>query len=172
VYQIYFSLQISAMTENVPEGYLFICPTTDLQPSPGAFRLLECPAYWSTDPSGTERLSTEDATDLGFPSIEFTMEVGGYSWDERVYTGLRTFHRAKGFDPDSQDVARHLNLQLYELSNQLNHPFAHGEGAQSHIITADILGVEEFASEHGDEEIIPELSDNGSSESYPLSKPS
>ncbi|KAJ7755486.1 hypothetical protein B0H16DRAFT_715739 [Mycena metata] len=40
------------------------------------------------------------------------------SWDASVYAGLRKFHRAKGFDPDSQDVARHLGYPLYQVSPQ------------------------------------------------------
>ncbi|KAJ6592724.1 hypothetical protein B0H19DRAFT_907060, partial [Mycena capillaripes] len=74
-----------------------------------------CPAYWSLDPTGAERLSEEDATRLGFPSIQLSWEVWGKSWDASVYAGLRQFHQAQGFDPDRQDVARHLGEPLYQL---------------------------------------------------------
>ncbi|KAJ7696339.1 hypothetical protein B0H16DRAFT_1265423, partial [Mycena metata] len=61
------------------------------------------------------RLSTEEATQLGFPSFQLTTQVYGYSWDTSVYAGLPQFHQAKGFDPESQDIARHLGQPLYEL---------------------------------------------------------
>jgi hypothetical protein len=69
----------------------------------------------------------EDATHLGFPSIRFTKMVYGYLWDSNVYAALRQFHRAKGFDPDSQDVARHLGEQLHRLAGEVDAPFAHGK---------------------------------------------
>ncbi|KAJ7821418.1 hypothetical protein B0H13DRAFT_1660301, partial [Mycena leptocephala] len=42
------------------------------------------------------------------PSIRSLTSIYIDSWDADVYAALRQFHRAKGFDPDSQDVARHL----------------------------------------------------------------
>ncbi|KAJ7917064.1 hypothetical protein B0H13DRAFT_1524924, partial [Mycena leptocephala] len=71
--------------------------------------------YWSLDPLGAERLSPGEATELGFPSIELDTAIFADSWDASVYAALRQFHRAKGFDPDSQDVARHLGYPLYQL---------------------------------------------------------
>ncbi|KAJ7448414.1 hypothetical protein FB451DRAFT_1289209 [Mycena latifolia] len=55
------------------------------------------------------------------------MRVEGYSWDGSVYTGLRQFHQGKGFDADSQDVARQLGYPLYQLSGELGARFAHVE---------------------------------------------
>jgi hypothetical protein len=54
------------------------------------------------------------------------MTIYGMSWDASIYTGLRQFHRAKGFDPDSQDVARHLGKPIYQLAREMDIPFAHG----------------------------------------------
>ncbi|KAJ7729178.1 hypothetical protein B0H16DRAFT_1275124, partial [Mycena metata] len=71
--------------------------------------------YWSLDPSGVGRLTVEEATALGFPSLLLSTTVSGFSWDASVYSGLRQFHAVKGFDPDSQDVARHLGYPFYEL---------------------------------------------------------
>ncbi|KAJ7337025.1 hypothetical protein DFH08DRAFT_648965, partial [Mycena albidolilacea] len=71
--------------------------------------------YWSFDPTGADPLRSEDAANLGFPSLKLSTTVWGYSWDASVYTGIRQFHRAKGFDPDGQDVARQLGCPLYEL---------------------------------------------------------
>ncbi|KAJ6452400.1 hypothetical protein C8R45DRAFT_789500, partial [Mycena sanguinolenta] len=71
--------------------------------------------YWSLDPSSVHRLTPEDATRLGFPSFQLVTNAGGFYWDASVYGGLRQFHQAQGFDPDSQDVARHLGLPLFRL---------------------------------------------------------
>ncbi|KAJ7168880.1 hypothetical protein C8R46DRAFT_850175, partial [Mycena filopes] len=98
-----------------PRGYLFLCPVEDFQVSSATWRWPNCPVYWSLDPSGDEALSTEEATRLGFPPFQLETQVEGNSWDTSVYTGLRQFHQAKGFNPDSQDVARHLGLPLYQL---------------------------------------------------------
>jgi hypothetical protein len=61
----------------------------------------------------------EDAADLGFPAIRLSTETWGRSWDDSVYAGLRQFHEAKGFDPDSPDVARYLGRQLYKKPQEL-----------------------------------------------------
>jgi hypothetical protein len=66
------------------------------------------------DPTGVKRLSHWKATMLGFPALAFKMKIWTRSWDESVYAGLRQFHRGKGFDPDTQDVARHMGVPLYE----------------------------------------------------------
>ncbi|KAJ7795749.1 hypothetical protein B0H14DRAFT_2391341, partial [Mycena olivaceomarginata] len=87
--------------------------------------------YWSLDSSGVQRLSWEDAASLGFPCIGILEYAQGYSWDSGVYEGLRQFHQAKGFDPDSQELALHLGEPLYELSSQTNTSFAHCESAVS-----------------------------------------
>jgi hypothetical protein len=60
-----------------------------------------------------QRLSTQDAYNLGFPSLGLSTVILGRSWDASVYAALRQFHQAKGFDPDS---ARYLGHPLYELS--------------------------------------------------------
>jgi hypothetical protein len=49
------------------------------------------------------------------------------SWDGSLYAGLSQFHRPKGFDPDTPDIAWHLGYPLYELSSDKNVPFAHGK---------------------------------------------
>ncbi|KAJ7721789.1 hypothetical protein B0H16DRAFT_1790311, partial [Mycena metata] len=102
------------------QSYLFLCPTTDFKTGSSSFRWPECPAYWSLDPSGLDRLSTEEATQLGFPSFQLTTRVHRDSRDASVYAGLWQFHRAKGFDPESQDVARHLREPLYKISREVD----------------------------------------------------
>ncbi|KAJ6483303.1 hypothetical protein C8R45DRAFT_300503 [Mycena sanguinolenta] len=111
-----FEIKISGSTDNRPTGYLFVCSAKDLQIGASSFRWSACPAYWSLDPSGVDPLSTVEARRLGFPCIEFEISVCKRSWDANVYAGLRRFYRAKGFDPDSQDVARHLGYPLYQVS--------------------------------------------------------
>ncbi|KAF7377034.1 hypothetical protein MSAN_00121500 [Mycena sanguinolenta] len=60
----------------------------------------------------------EEATALGYPSFKLTTRAWGYSWDTSVYDGLRQFHEAKGFDPYSQDVARHLGYLFFRLFSE------------------------------------------------------
>jgi hypothetical protein len=126
---VFFNVEISASADDPPLGYLFLCPAKDFQTDPGLLSFPYCSAYWSVDPSGTERLSTEESQRLGFPSIQFTIDVQGFSWDASVYDGLRQFHQAKVFDPESQDVARYLGEPLYRLSNELDSLFAHGKSS-------------------------------------------
>ncbi|KAJ6518460.1 hypothetical protein DFH09DRAFT_1331944 [Mycena vulgaris] len=54
------------------------------------------------------------------------MEARG-SWEQIVYSGLREFQQAKGYDPHSQDVARELGYPLYQVSSssELDGSFAH-----------------------------------------------
>jgi hypothetical protein len=78
---------------------------------------------------GVERLSTDKATQLGFSSIQLTTEIRGRCWDNIVYAGLHQFHQGKGYDPHSQELARHLDLPIYRLSSEKDTPFAQGESA-------------------------------------------
>ncbi|KAJ7884237.1 hypothetical protein B0H13DRAFT_2343801 [Mycena leptocephala] len=106
-------------------------PPSDLQEgiSRAPFHASECPAYyWSLDPKGVQRLNTEEATNLGLPSITVKIEVEGYSWDRTLYDGLRRFHQGKGFDPESQQLAHHLSYPLYKQSHGCNPLFAHVDG--------------------------------------------
>ncbi|KAJ7887347.1 hypothetical protein B0H14DRAFT_2185959, partial [Mycena olivaceomarginata] len=82
-----------------PDGYLFVCPSEDFRVGTKFISVAGLSAYWSLDPSGAARLSTEDAKNLGFPIIHIETLLHGCSWDSSVYDGLRKFHRGKGFDP-------------------------------------------------------------------------
>ncbi|KAF7337264.1 hypothetical protein MSAN_02278900 [Mycena sanguinolenta] len=116
--EVRFILQI-ANKDHIPEGYLFVCPPqdfcTDTEPHANLYQWPACPAYWSLDPSGADRLSTKDAKSLGFPAIHIETRMSGCSWDRSFYEGLRRFHEGKGFDPDSQEVARQLGYLLFEV---------------------------------------------------------
>ncbi|KAJ6576891.1 hypothetical protein DFH09DRAFT_1030863 [Mycena vulgaris] len=151
-----FCLVVSATPQNPPEGYLFVCPTNNLHSGPSSFRLPESPAYWALDPSGTERLSTQEASELGFPAIELTMKTWGEFWDATVYEGVRQFHRAKGFDPESQDVARHLGHPLYQLSSGQDIPFAYVDDPDR-----DASNGEVESDENTPEATVDEPSDQG-----------
>ncbi|KAJ7836817.1 hypothetical protein B0H13DRAFT_1533852, partial [Mycena leptocephala] len=97
-----------------PAGYLFLCPPKDLKTGP-SIKWPECPAYWSLDRAGVERLSTEQATQLGFPSIDLKISGWGRSWDATVHDGLNQFHEGKGFDQASREVALHLGYPIYQI---------------------------------------------------------
>ncbi|KAJ6566456.1 hypothetical protein B0H19DRAFT_1374022 [Mycena capillaripes] len=137
---ISFEAKIPPTTEELPAGFLFLCPGREFQIGPSLFSWPELPAYWSLDSLGAERLSVEEATALGFPSLEMNTEILGSSWDTGVYAGTHQFYQAKGFDPESQDVARHLGHPLYQLFSELDPPFAHVDEE------------EEFYSGEGDED--------------------
>ncbi|KAJ7229717.1 hypothetical protein C8J57DRAFT_190936 [Mycena rebaudengoi] len=108
-------------------AYIFLCPEKELRRQDGTgFRYPPCPAYWSFDPTGVEKLSEEKARNLGFPTINLRMHIWAYTWSKGVYEGIRKFQQGKGFDSDSQDVAVQLGVPLYELSVQRDF-FAHAD---------------------------------------------
>ncbi|KAJ7679409.1 hypothetical protein DFH06DRAFT_954678, partial [Mycena polygramma] len=74
--------------------------------------------YWSPDAAGIEVLSTEEAAERGFPSIQRKMHTWLQSWEGSVYDGLRQLHQSKGFDPSSQDVARYLRYPLFQVAGE------------------------------------------------------
>ncbi|KAJ7147403.1 hypothetical protein C8R43DRAFT_1010577 [Mycena crocata] len=125
-----FGIQISPTPQPPPEGFLFLCPQEDFSIGSNSFWWSDCPAYWSFDPSGVNRLNMEGATALGFPAIELETILLGQSWNDSVYAGLRQFHEAQGFDPESQDVARYLGYPLYELSDDM---FAHVDNSEDYV---------------------------------------
>jgi hypothetical protein len=121
-----FELDISNNSVDPPNGFLFLCPPRDFQSGTTSLKWPDCSAYWSLHPSGAERLSMEDAVNLGFPHVELNMTIMDREWhfSNCVYAGLRQFHEAKGFDPDTQDVARHLGQPLYRLLDEVHGTFS------------------------------------------------
>ncbi|KAJ6491185.1 hypothetical protein C8R45DRAFT_991621 [Mycena sanguinolenta] len=122
-----FTLQILAATRNPPDGYLFLCSPADFDSGPTSFWWPDCPACRSLDPSGASRLSTEELSSLGFPCMKVMTEVSGTYWDEAVYAAVRKFHVGKGFDPESQDIARELGYPLFAVSVPISEEFAPAE---------------------------------------------
>ncbi|KAF7353371.1 hypothetical protein MSAN_01525700 [Mycena sanguinolenta] len=114
VSSIHYELEIT--TDACMEGYIFLCPFEHLRTKQSAqFQQPQVPAYWSTDPSGHESNTLDLVTSPGCLSMNFRMEVWGWSWDESVYAGLWKFHKGKGFDPSSRDISVFLKLPLYHL---------------------------------------------------------
>ncbi|KAJ7040718.1 hypothetical protein C8F04DRAFT_1081884, partial [Mycena alexandri] len=117
VWQIKYETTFYTPLDNIPEAYLFLCPLEDLRSEDGSFiERPECPAYWSFDPAGREQLSPDTLSVIGLPTLGWEREILCRSWDNHIYSGLRQFHAAKRFDPNTQDIARHLGEALYELS--------------------------------------------------------
>ncbi|KAF7374188.1 hypothetical protein MSAN_00300700 [Mycena sanguinolenta] len=79
VNRIDFRLEILAVNieRPMPTGFLFLCPPEYLQIGKATFRWPDLPAYWSLDPSGTERLTLEEAVNLGFPPASTLYESLG-----------------------------------------------------------------------------------------------
>jgi hypothetical protein len=124
---VYFEVAISATIKHPPKGYLFLCPEDHFQTGPSSFCWPDCPAYWSLDSSGVERLNTDNATELGFPSFQLNTTIKGNYWDASAYAALRQFYQDKGFHPDSLDVARYLGHRLFQLSGERDAPFPSGK---------------------------------------------
>ncbi|KAF7364409.1 hypothetical protein MSAN_01101700 [Mycena sanguinolenta] len=113
--RVEFIIEIPKTVQNPPEGYLFIRSPKDFEISLTSFRWPDCPAYWSLDPSGHNPLTPEKASSLGFPSITLTTKVHVLFWDETAYAGLGKFDECRGFDPESQDLAKELGYPLIEV---------------------------------------------------------
>ncbi|KAJ6555908.1 hypothetical protein B0H19DRAFT_1292742 [Mycena capillaripes] len=68
---------------------------------PFSFRWPECPAYWSLDPLGLERLTAEEATELGFPSLRLNTTVLTQSWD--ILNAAPAFRSQPGYPNATRD---------------------------------------------------------------------
>ncbi|KAJ7754785.1 hypothetical protein B0H16DRAFT_1372288 [Mycena metata] len=143
-----------------------MCPDAQLRPGPCSFRWPDCAAYWSRDPFGAVRLSPEEAEEAGFPLITLKISVNGEYWDSIDYAELWRFHQAKGFAPDSQEIARHLGHPLYRFCDEVavETPFAHvtdggiEEDNTNQLDTTNMSAMsdeyvyETLDSKHGDED--------------------
>ncbi|KAF7340631.1 hypothetical protein MSAN_02135000 [Mycena sanguinolenta] len=150
-FEDYVVVEDMQTTEDSLAGFLFLCPKEDFRIGSSSLCWPACTAYWSLDPSGIVRLSLEEATALGFPSFELATKVEGCSWDASVYEGLRQFHKAKGFDPYSQHVARHLGYTLYQLSSQRDTLRAYDSDGQDFDGDIDSGGRSTYAEEYASE---------------------
>ncbi|KAJ7607732.1 hypothetical protein FB45DRAFT_394097 [Roridomyces roridus] len=140
---IRLQLYIPAPSKPHPEGYLFACPAEHFKSGRASFAWPQCPWFWSLDPSGIPPLTPEAAQSLGFPEVEQAVRAMGRHWDTGVYEGLRKFHAAKGFDPYSQDLAKHLGCHLMEVHGDRETLHAHvaelpEEGAEDRMEHIDV----------------------------------
>jgi hypothetical protein len=140
-----YRLQLLGPIENLPPGYLFLCPLAKLETEvPACFVIPDCPAYWSLDPSGAERLNVEEAKNHGFTDIKLRMHHWRTTWDSSVYAGIRQFHQAKGFYPHGQEVAIALEVPLLQVSCEQNDLFANCKlGISVTVNSSDDLTVHE-----------------------------
>lgn len=98
--------------------YLFLLPVS-LDTSDGHLAA-HLPAenetyYWSFDRDGSEKLPPDSIEELGLPHVTFQAYAYGRRWDRKVYDTIANFHRTKGFDPYSQDVAIELGYPLLDI---------------------------------------------------------
>ncbi|KAJ7713608.1 hypothetical protein B0H16DRAFT_1248397, partial [Mycena metata] len=92
--------------------FLFICPISNLYQSENKVSWPPVVSYWSFDPAGSMRMTTEEAQSLGLPEPTMRARAIDWYWDSDVYSALQDFFQSKGFDPQTRDVARHLGLPL------------------------------------------------------------
>ncbi|KAJ7107756.1 hypothetical protein C8R44DRAFT_804182 [Mycena epipterygia] len=101
----------------LPEGiFLFLSPIGAVHTGSLAGLAYPVPAYWSFEPSGSRGILPEDAVALGIPTLSVKAELLGWRRSTEIYQGLVEFHRSKGFNPDSPDIALHPGLPLYQVS--------------------------------------------------------
>lgn len=100
-----------------PQFFFFICPA-DFELNCG-LPVVQVPgtgqAYWSSDPLGSGKFSTDIAVLFDLPELEFRSEACHHSFGSHYWDILRKVHQNRGFDPDTQDVARHLNYPLFKF---------------------------------------------------------
>ncbi|KAJ7644750.1 hypothetical protein FB45DRAFT_299366 [Roridomyces roridus] len=108
-------MHFSGSVDDLPPGYLFLCPPNQFT-SDRPYQVPDFPAYWSLDPSGSERLTPEEAGRMGFPELQLVVKICGIFGMDDFYTGMREFHAAKGYDPGALDVANDLGYPLYQLA--------------------------------------------------------
>ncbi|KAF8158677.1 hypothetical protein K438DRAFT_1860956, partial [Mycena galopus ATCC 62051] len=118
--------------QSLPNGYLFLC----------LFQGAKAHTYWSHDPSGTPRLSLAESINCGFPvpQLKLRVSICSLKWTQypsQPYLALRRFHLAKGFDPDSQDVAIHLGYPLYQICPRPELLFAHVDSQKTNTTAAE-----------------------------------
>ncbi|KAK7057845.1 hypothetical protein R3P38DRAFT_3169351 [Favolaschia claudopus] len=102
---------------------LFLPPAKDLLSPDGArLQYSNRAPYWSLHPSGNPPLAPELVSALGLPSVQTKISINGIFFSPQFYESIAQFHRQKGFDPTSQDVAREMGLPLYHLVDDETDP--------------------------------------------------
>ncbi|KAJ7276569.1 hypothetical protein C8J57DRAFT_193217 [Mycena rebaudengoi] len=114
-----FTLQGTFMANSpTDEVYLFLFPA-NVANSRGQLAVhlpLETETYyWSFDPNGIEHLPQDYLDKFALPSVRLRARVAALHWSQELYDSIATCHRAKGFDPASQDVAIELGYLLLDV---------------------------------------------------------
>lgn len=114
-----FTLKGTFMADSPSDDvYLFLFqPTVD---NSGGHLAIHLPPesatyYWAYDPLGLQRLPEEIIDELGLPTVELKVSIWAASWGREYYNVIQKRHSAKGFDPDSQDVAIKLEYPLVDV---------------------------------------------------------
>ncbi|KAK6984914.1 hypothetical protein R3P38DRAFT_3230938 [Favolaschia claudopus] len=103
---------------SISDAVLFLPPISMFfTPDRSSIRYPTEQPFWF-DPLGMEPLSAAQAKVLGLPEVEITIIVESQYLDQSGLEAVREFYRAKGFDPDSQDLAKHLENPLYYFGNE------------------------------------------------------
>ncbi|KAJ7315710.1 hypothetical protein DFH08DRAFT_1039399 [Mycena albidolilacea] len=171
VHCVFFMLEVPGTTEEPPAGFLFLCPQKDFNTGPSTYCWPDSLAYRSLNPSGLDRLTLEEATRFGFPTFQCIAQVVGHSWDTSVYEGLRKFHQAKGFDPDTQDLAWDMHCPLYRLVSKVNEAEEDWDADDDSNYTQTSIDSDAATSEQDnwdvdDEPNYPQTSDDSDAEAY------
>ncbi|KAL0569967.1 hypothetical protein V5O48_011985 [Marasmius crinis-equi] len=87
--------------EESPPIYLFIPP-------------LSTSTFWSFDPDGQ---NTDLCHHLGLP-ISLWMKCWQYSWSAATYKAMQTYQIAQGFNPNTNEFARHNRYRIYKTAEQ------------------------------------------------------
>uniref|UniRef100_A0A0W0EVX6 Uncharacterized protein n=1 Tax=Moniliophthora roreri TaxID=221103 RepID=A0A0W0EVX6_MONRR len=77
--------------------------------------------FWSFGRTGQSRMSEEECERWGLPVLTLftSSSVWLYSWPAHVYTALRDWQMARGFDPATFDWARHMSYPEFEILSDL-----------------------------------------------------
>ncbi|EEB97110.1 hypothetical protein MPER_03632 [Moniliophthora perniciosa FA553] len=73
--------------------------------------------FWSFDEDGRSRISEEEWERWGIPILTPDTWSGTtwFSWPTHVYTALRKWQIARGFDPSTADWAQELGYPEFEI---------------------------------------------------------
>ncbi|KAI3619315.1 hypothetical protein WG66_012803 [Moniliophthora roreri] len=99
--------------------YLFLCPLP-ISVSELVSWIEGQPYFWSFDETGQSRMSGEECKRWGLPVLTTSTGWSGesvrlVSWPTHVYTALRDWQKARGFDTATSDWARELGYPEWEI---------------------------------------------------------
>ncbi|KAI3618812.1 hypothetical protein WG66_009492 [Moniliophthora roreri] len=83
--------------------------------------------FWSFDKTGQSRMSREECERWGLPVLTVSAPyqvkkcnpLKLHSWSTHIYTTLRDWQKARGFDPTTSDWARDMGLPEVEILSDL-----------------------------------------------------